>query len=62
MSAQLRSPSITSALSLRWACTRPRECAAFRAKINNPTETRFIDSSGEWLMAHQVALESPGAA
>jgi 3-oxoacyl-[acyl-carrier-protein] synthase I len=34
-------------------------CAAFRAKISNPTETRFIDSGGEWLLAHQVPLEKP---
>ena len=39
--------------------TAPQSCAAFRAKITNPTETRFIDSSGEWIMAHQVALEQP---
>lgn len=37
----------------------PQSCAAFRAKITNPTETRFIDSGGEWIMAHQVALEQP---
>ena len=39
--------------------TAPACCAAFRAKISNPTETRFIDSGGEWIMAHQVALEQP---
>jgi 3-oxoacyl-[acyl-carrier-protein] synthase I len=33
-------------------------CAALRAKISNPTETRF--KVGEaWLMAHQVGLETP---
>lgn len=37
----------------------PASCAAFRAKVTNPTETRFIDSSGEWIMAHQVPLEQP---
>lgn len=37
----------------------PATCAAIRAKISNPTETRFIDSGGEWIMAHQVALEKP---
>jgi 3-oxoacyl-[acyl-carrier-protein] synthase-1 len=36
-----------------------QSCAAFRAKISNPTETRFIDSGGEWIMAHQVPLEQP---
>jgi len=39
--------------------TAEASCAAFRAKISNPTETRFIDSGGEWIMAHQVALEQP---
>ena len=39
--------------------TAPESCAAFRAKISNPTETRFIDSAGEWIMAHQVALDEP---
>ena len=37
----------------------PESCAAFRAKISNPTETRFIDSGGEWIMAHQVQLAQP---
>ncbi|MCC8392301.1 hypothetical protein LJ656_06835 [Paraburkholderia sp. MMS20-SJTR3] len=37
----------------------PAACAAIRAKISNPTETRFIDSGGEWVMAHQVPLEKP---
>ena len=31
-------------------------CCAFRAKITNPFETRFIDSNGAWIMAHQVSL------
>jgi 3-oxoacyl-[acyl-carrier-protein] synthase-1 len=34
-------------------------CCAFRAKISNPFETRFIDSSGAWIMAHQVNLDRP---
>ncbi|MDB5976451.1 MAG: fabB [Nevskia sp.] len=37
----------------------PASCAAIRAKVSNPTETRFIDSGGEWIMAHQVPLEKP---
>ena len=37
----------------------PASCAAFRAKLTNPSETRFIDSDGEWIMAHQVPLEQP---
>ena len=39
--------------------TAEASCAAFRTKSSNPTETRFIDSDGEWIMAHQVALEQP---
>jgi 3-oxoacyl-[acyl-carrier-protein] synthase-1 len=39
--------------------TAPQSCAAFRAKVANPTETRFIDSGGDWIVAHQVALEQP---
>jgi 3-oxoacyl-[acyl-carrier-protein] synthase-1 len=34
-------------------------CAAFRARLTNPSETRFIDADGEWIMAHQVPLEQP---
>lgn len=34
-------------------------CCAFRAKITNPFETSFIDSSGEWIMAHQVNFDRP---
>ena len=37
----------------------PASCAAFRSKISNPSETRFIDSGGQWIMAHQVELEQP---
>jgi 3-oxoacyl-[acyl-carrier-protein] synthase I len=37
----------------------PATCAALRAKLTNPTETRVIDSDGEWIMAHQVALDQP---
>jgi len=37
----------------------PATCAALRARISNPTETRYIDSAGEWIMAHQVLLERP---
>ena len=37
----------------------PAACAAIRAKLTNPSETRFIDSHGEWIMAHQVPLDAP---
>src|SRR5688572_7139194 len=39
--------------------TAPASCAAIRAKISNPTETRCVDSAGEWIMAHQVVLDRP---
>jgi 3-oxoacyl-[acyl-carrier-protein] synthase-1 len=39
--------------------TAAQSCAAFRAKMSNPTETRFIDSGGQWIMAHQVELAQP---
>lgn len=37
----------------------PASCAAIRAKISHPTETRFLGSDGEWIVAHQVPFESP---
>lgn len=37
----------------------PASCAAMRAKVTNPSQTRFMDSEGEWIMAHQVMLEQP---
>lgn len=33
--------------------------SAFRSKLSNPFETSFIDSSGAYIMAHQVQLERP---
>jgi 3-oxoacyl-[acyl-carrier-protein] synthase I len=39
--------------------TAPATCAAIRAKITNPSETHFIGSNGQWIMAHEVPLEQP---
>lgn len=39
--------------------TAPSSCAAIRAKISNPTETRCVDSADEWIMAHQVLFDRP---
>jgi 3-oxoacyl-[acyl-carrier-protein] synthase-1 len=39
--------------------TAAASCAAIRAKLSNPIETRFIDSNGDWIMAHSVRLERP---
>ncbi len=51
----IRSIGLVTSVGLSAAAS----CAAFRAKLTNPSETRFIDSSGEWIMAHQVPLERP---
>jgi 3-oxoacyl-[acyl-carrier-protein] synthase-1 len=37
----------------------PSSCAAIRAKLTNPIQTRFLDSHGERLNAHSVPLETP---
>lgn len=34
----------------------PASCAAFRAKVNNPTPTRFMNGCGDWILAHAVDL------
>lgn len=49
----IRSTGLVTSVGL----SAPAACAAIRARISNPTETRFIDSGGEWIMAHQVPLE-----
>lgn len=38
--------------------TAPASCAAFRAKVNNPSPTRFMNACGEWILAHAVATPS----
>jgi 3-oxoacyl-[acyl-carrier-protein] synthase-1 len=58
MSAQpiaFKNTGLVTSVGLSAAAT----CAAIRAKMSNPSETRFIDSDGEWIMAHQVSLEKP---
>jgi 3-oxoacyl-[acyl-carrier-protein] synthase-1 len=37
----------------------PAACAAIRAGVTNPSETRFMDSEGKWLTAHSVPLDHP---
>ena len=51
----IRSTGLVTSVGL----SAPSSCAAMRAKISNPTETRFMNSGGEWIMAHQVPLEHP---
>jgi 3-oxoacyl-[acyl-carrier-protein] synthase-1 len=36
--------------------TAPSACAAIRAKLTNPTQTRFVDSAGEWITGCVVPL------
>jgi 3-oxoacyl-[acyl-carrier-protein] synthase I len=52
--AVLRSGLITSV-----GLSAAQSCAAFRAKLTNPIETRFLDPEGEWIVAHQVPLDQP---
>lgn len=49
----IRRASLVTAIGL----SGPAACAAIRAKVTNPTETRFMGSEGNWIMAHQVELE-----
>ena len=37
----------------------PVSCAAMRAKVSNPSETRFKGADGGWIMAHQIQLDRP---
>src|SRR5215475_585187 len=37
----------------------PSSCAAIRCAIDNFSETRFMDSGGEWIIGSQVPLEQP---
>jgi 3-oxoacyl-[acyl-carrier-protein] synthase I len=37
----------------------PSSCAAIRAKLTNPSDTQFIPSGGEPIIAHQVNLDVP---
>ncbi len=50
----IRSVGLVTSVGL----SAPAACAAMRCKISNPSETRFIDSAGEWIMAHSVPLEN----
>lgn len=47
---------VSSGLVTSVGLSSPATCAAVRAKIANPTETRFLAHSGEWIMGHQVPL------
>jgi 3-oxoacyl-[acyl-carrier-protein] synthase-1 len=51
----IRSTGLVTSVGL----TAQQSCAAFRAKLTNPTETRFMGKGGQWIMAHEVPLEQP---
>lgn len=46
---------LVSSVGLTTAAT----CAALRAGISNPSQTRCLGADGEWIMAHQVTLSEP---
>ena len=50
--AVLRTGLVTSV-----GMTAAQSCAAFRAKVSNPSPTGFVDSKGDWINAHQVSLD-----
>src|SRR6266702_4592279 len=35
----------------------PAACAAIRSKLTNPTESRYLNSAGDWILCHAVPLE-----
>jgi len=51
----IRSTGLVTSVGL----SAPAACAAMRCKLTNPSETRFIDSAGQWIMGHSVPLEKP---
>jgi 3-oxoacyl-[acyl-carrier-protein] synthase-1 len=60
LSMSAYAPVITSTgLATSVGLTAPASCAAIRAKLTNPFETRFIDSGGQWIRGHRVPLEQP---
>jgi 3-oxoacyl-[acyl-carrier-protein] synthase-1 len=54
-SLSIRSTGLVSSVGL----SAPAACAAIRTKLTNPSETRFRNASGEWLMSHAVPLQEP---
>lgn len=55
ISLALRATGLVTSVGL----DAPSSCAAIRAKLTNPSETRFRDALGAWIMAHPVPLERP---
>src|SRR5829696_5863013 len=50
---------MSSGLVTSVGLSAPAACAAIRAGLTNPTETRFADSEGEWIIGHAVPFEPP---
>jgi 3-oxoacyl-[acyl-carrier-protein] synthase-1 len=51
---------LSTGLTTAVGSSSPATCAAIRASVANPTLTRFIDSSGKWIQAQQVAQVPAG--
>lgn len=50
---------LSSGMMTAVGSTAAASCAAIRAGIDNFTETRFIDQSGEWILGSAVPLDQP---
>jgi 3-oxoacyl-[acyl-carrier-protein] synthase-1 len=50
---------LNSGLVTSVGLSAPVSCAAIRAKVANPTETRFRAADGGWIMGHAVTMEQP---
>ena len=50
---------LSSGLVTAAGLSAPAACAAIRAGVTNPTQTRFRALEGGWLMGHEVPLEQP---
>lgn len=48
---------LSSGLMTSVGLSAPAACAAIRAGIANPSETRIADAAGDWLLAHAVPTE-----
>lgn len=44
---------LMTSVGLNWSAS----CAAIRAGVTNPTETRFLGGDGSWMIGHQVPWE-----
>ena len=51
----IRSVGLVSSVGLNAAAT----CGALRAKVTNPTQTRFRGRNGDWVLGHEVQLPEP---